>query len=108
MGDADQKPLAARRSRRVRWLVLTVALLAGAIASCKSTLKPLPPADKRTYQSLLEWSHSAGMPGAILLVQTPRTQFLGTVGNADLASKTPMQSNDVFQIGSVTKMPRAN
>jgi len=43
------------------------------------------------------------MPGAILLVQTPKTNFIGAVGWADLKRKVPMQTNEEFRIGSITK-----
>lgn len=44
------------------------------------------------------------MPGAILLVQTPQTNFLHAVGWADVKHKIPMRTNDAFRIGSITKM----
>jgi len=44
------------------------------------------------------------MPGAILLVQTPKTNFLGAVGMADVKRKTPMRPDAEFRIGSITKM----
>jgi D-alanyl-D-alanine carboxypeptidase len=92
-----------RRRKRLRWIVLALAIAGVLLASCKTTLKPLPPEGRRNYQSLLDWSHEAGMPGAILLVQTPKTQFLACAGKADVGRNIPMQSNHVFQIGSITK-----
>lgn len=70
---------------------------------CRS-LKPLPPPEARSYQSLLEWSQKCGMPGAVLLVQTPKTNFLASVGWADRKRKIQMRPNHAFRIGSVTKM----
>ena len=70
---------------------------------CRS-IKPLPPLEARSYQSLLEWSQKCGMPGAVLLVQTPKTNFLASVGWADRKRKMEMRPNHAFRIGSVTKM----
>src|SRR5688572_20845469 len=95
------------RSGRVRAAPMLNALLALSLAAlgcgCRS-LKPLPPPQKRSYQSLLEWSHKCGMPGAVLLVRTPKTNFLGSVGWADRKRKIAMRPNHAFRIGSVTKM----
>jgi len=44
------------------------------------------------------------MPGAILLVQTPKTNFLGVVGWADIKRKIPLRTDAEFRIGSITKM----
>src|ERR1041384_7615791 len=87
------------------WLALltrcVVALaLCVLVCGCRSALKPLPPSQTRTYQSLLEWTHQNGMPGAILLVQTPQTNFLGSVGWADVKRKTPMRPDHAFRIAS--------
>jgi D-alanyl-D-alanine carboxypeptidase len=43
------------------------------------------------------------MPGAVLLVRTPTTNYLGSVGWADKKRKIPMRPNHAFRIGSVTK-----
>lgn len=44
------------------------------------------------------------IPGAVLLIDTPRARFAGASGFADLETQTPLQPDDAFQIGSVTKM----
>jgi D-alanyl-D-alanine carboxypeptidase len=82
------------------WLALLVLGLCG----CRSPLKNPPPEGQRSYQSLLQWTHDAGMPGAILLVKTPATNFVGSIGMADVKRKIPMGTNHSFQIGSVTKL----
>src|ERR1043166_1076284 len=69
------------------------ALLGLCVCGCRSGFTPLPPKETRSYQSLLEWSPANGMPGAILLVQTPKTNFLGCVGLADLKRKVPLRSD---------------
>jgi D-alanyl-D-alanine carboxypeptidase len=73
------------------------------VCGCRSPIKTLPPPEARSYQSLLEWSHRCGMPGAILLVRTPATNFLGSVGWADRKRKVPMRPDHAFRIASVTK-----
>jgi D-alanyl-D-alanine carboxypeptidase len=73
-------------------------------AGCHTGFTPLPPEQTRTYQSILDWSHSNGMPGAILLVRTPKTNFLGVAGWADAKRKFPMRPDDAFHIASITKM----
>jgi D-alanyl-D-alanine carboxypeptidase len=82
--------------------LLFICLLAAAVG-CRSPLTKLPPKETRTFQSLLEWSHQNGMPGAILLVKTPTTNFLASIGYADIKRKVRMQTNQLFRIGSVTK-----
>jgi D-alanyl-D-alanine carboxypeptidase len=64
----------------------------------------LPPKETRTYQSILEWSRKNGMPGTVLLVQTPLTNFVATIGWADVKRKMPMNPNCEFRIASITKM----
>ena len=44
-----------------------------------------------------------GMPGAILLVRTPRGEFLGSAGYADMKRDIPMRTEHAIQIGSITK-----
>ena len=70
---------------------------------CRSALTPLPPKETRTYQSLLEWTCQNGTPGAVLLVKTPTTNFIGNIGYADVKRKIPMQADHEFRIGSITK-----
>ncbi len=74
------------------------------VCGCRMAFTPLPRKETRTYRSLLEWSHENGMPGAILLVQTPQTNFLGALGWADVKRKIPIRPEHEFRIGSITKM----
>lgn len=86
------------------FLVPLLLLVSGMlISSCSTRLTALPTGEDLTYQNLLEWSHENGMPGAVLLVQTPAEQFLGSVGYADLKRRIPMRTDRAFPIGSVTK-----
>jgi len=82
--------------------LLPVCLLL-VVCGCRSALTPLPPEEGRTYQSILDWSHQNGMPGAVLLVETPKTNFIGCVGWADKKRKVPFRPDQEFRIGSLTK-----
>ena len=42
-------------------------------------------------------------PGLVLLVDTPDGRYLNTAGAANMADGTPMQSEDILEIGSNTK-----
>ncbi|MDQ1257818.1 MAG: D-alanyl-D-alanine carboxypeptidase [Candidatus Hydrogenedentes bacterium] len=44
------------------------------------------------------------MPGAVLLVQTPQTRFIESVGWADVKRKIPMRPDHAFRTASTTKM----
>jgi D-alanyl-D-alanine carboxypeptidase len=87
-------------NRLPRRLVVSILLLL--VCGCRSPLE-LPPQQARSYQALLEWSHKSGMPGAILLVRTPTTNFLASIGWADKKRKIPMRPDHEFRVGSVTK-----
>jgi D-alanyl-D-alanine carboxypeptidase len=87
-----------------RFQFLLAAGLVLFACGCRTAFTPLPPKETRTYQSILEWSHKNGMPGAILLVQTPKTNFLGVAGWADIKRIIPMRTDAEFRIGSITKM----
>lgn len=83
-------------------LLLSFLLAFG--TGCSSQLRPLPPTETRTYQSILDWAHANGAPGAIVLVQTPKERFLGAAGWADKHRKIPMRPDHTFRIASTTKM----
>lgn len=82
---------------------LPFLLLIVMAAGCAATIPPLPSAQKGGYQSVLEWTHEVGMPGAVLLVRTPKSAFLGSVGVADIEKNIPMRPDHTFRIGSITK-----
>lgn len=56
-------------------LVLAVSLV-WLRCGCGTAFTPLPPKEPRTSQSILEWTHQNGMPGAVLFVRTPRTRTI--------------------------------
>jgi len=84
-------------------LILVVGL-AALVCGCRATLTPLPPKEARTYQSILEWTRQNGMPGAVLLVRTPQTNFVSSVGWADRKHRIAMQPDHAFRVASTTKM----
>lgn len=45
-----------------------------------------------------------GLPGAVLLIDTPSAHFVGASGYADLEAQTLLQPDAAFQIGSITKI----
>lgn len=92
----------SRGSAMTAWLLMS--WLAFLICGCRSTLTPLPPKENRSYQSLLEWTHQNGIPGAILFVRTPQTNFVGSIGWANAKRKIPMRPDHAFRIASATKM----
>jgi D-alanyl-D-alanine carboxypeptidase len=81
------------------WVAMGMVVVA---CGCRTSIKS-PPREGRSYQSLLEWTRDSGMPGAILLVKTPSTNFVGSIGLADVKRQIPMRPDHAFQIGSVTK-----
>jgi D-alanyl-D-alanine carboxypeptidase len=89
--------------RSIVGLVLAAGLIS-LVCGCRTAFTPLPPKETRTYQSILEWTHRNGMPGAVLCVRTPQTNFLGSVGWADVKRKVPMRPEHGFRIASATKM----
>jgi len=98
------KPQANSMAVRAAFQLFLAICVGVFVCGCRMAFTPLPRKETRTYQSLLEWSHENGMPGAILLVQTPQTNFLGALGWADVERKIPIRPEHEFRIGSITKM----
>jgi D-alanyl-D-alanine carboxypeptidase len=73
------------------------------VKATESFPTPLPTKETRTVRSVLDWAHENGMPGAILLIKTPKTTLLDSVGWADVDRKIPMRTDHAFRIGSATK-----
>jgi D-alanyl-D-alanine carboxypeptidase len=67
---------------------------------------PPPPRDPiaERLQSLLEREAEAcDVPGAVLLVQSPRRRWVGAAGLADPRRGVPLRPTDNFRIASITK-----
>ena len=93
-----------------------LAVVAGASA-CKldviTSIEP-PPAswdptnnthpDSAQFRELLTRYVRQGLPGAVLLVRTPRGQWNGAAGYARVESDEPMLPTHLFHAASVTKM----
>ncbi|MFC3034745.1 serine hydrolase domain-containing protein [Pseudoalteromonas fenneropenaei] len=57
------------------------------------------------FDTLLKCSNSSGAPGmAVRIEQSNSLVYTGAIGLADLNSKRKLQTDDIFQIGSVTKI----
>ncbi len=101
MGYGAWQPFASSESGWIwaRWFAALVLALWG--CGCGSGLTPLPV--ERTVKSVLEWTHENGVPGSILLIETPKARVTGTIGRADVKRKILMRSDCAFRIGSITK-----
>ena len=55
------------------------------------------------YQALLDRYTDAGIPGMVMLIDSPMGFWAGASGFANIASGTKLQKNAVLQVGSVTK-----
>ena len=103
MGSFLKRISANKKVRAV--FALFLAICTGQfVCGCRTDFKPLPPKEARSYQSILAWSHQNGMPGAILLVQTPETNFVGSAGWADVKLRIPMRPDNEFHVASITKL----
>ncbi len=61
------------------------------------------PAQELSYQDILDLLVSEGVPGAVLLVRTPTSEFKGVSGYADRENKVPMDTTHLFRIASTSK-----
>jgi D-alanyl-D-alanine carboxypeptidase len=86
-------------------IVLCLSLLANATGLYAQAPPEFPPNVAAEIQAALDTAISeSGLPGAVLLIDSPRAHFAGASGYADLDTQTPLQSDDAFQIGSITKI----
>jgi D-alanyl-D-alanine carboxypeptidase len=58
--------------------------------------------DNLVFQPGLQPQRKA--PGAVLLVDLPEGRFLEAAGSAELSQNQPVDSEDIFEIGSITKV----
>jgi D-alanyl-D-alanine carboxypeptidase len=63
----------------------------------------LPTQNTEKYQAFLDKYTRAGIPGMVMLVDSPKGFWAGSSGLANIASGIQLQKNAVFQIGSVSK-----
>jgi D-alanyl-D-alanine carboxypeptidase len=67
--------------------------------------KPLPPSLANKLQASLDKAvQDNGLPGATVKIITPQGIWLGASGVSSLETKMPMQPNDIFAVGSITKL----
>jgi D-alanyl-D-alanine carboxypeptidase len=92
-------PPARRMFRR-----LTLLIILANAWGCGGTTTALGPETESSYQKLLDWTLENGVPGSVLLVRSPRSNYLGAIGSADLARDRPTTADCAFRIGSITKM----
>lgn len=89
-------------------LILTLillSLLSGLIATAQDEPQTFPPDIVAEIQAEMNDLTASGLPpGMVVWIDTPEYQFAGASGFADLMDETPMQPEDAFRIGSITKM----
>ncbi|WP_018599347.1 serine hydrolase [Mycobacterium sp. 155] len=85
--------------------VLLTACLALAVAGCSTTrTTALKTIDPTHLQTIVEnAANKLGVPGALVLVQTPQGTFTAKVGTTELGAQTPPQPDTHFRIASNTK-----
>lgn len=73
--------------------------------SCSSTTPPPPPVEPIIidYQTVINDLISAEIPGIVLLVDSPTSQFLGSAGVSNLETQQAMQVSDVMPTASTGK-----
>jgi D-alanyl-D-alanine carboxypeptidase len=77
-------------------LVMFLILLC---SGCFST-----PGKELSYQEMIDLVVVEGVPGIVLLVKTPDSQFVGVSGYADVKNNILMDTNQLFRIASMSKM----
>jgi len=90
LGEIMFKPFAA----------LTFAFVLPMAAQTKTT----DPAIARIKHDVPLWLEATGIPGmSVALVRNDRTEWLGTFGTADVATKRPIEVDSAFNVGSLSK-----
>jgi D-alanyl-D-alanine carboxypeptidase len=91
-----------RHSRAAAFAASVAVVLAGCSAQpATSALKPIDPA---AFQSVVQTAaDELGVPGAVVLVQTPQGTFSANVGTTQLGTHVPPDPNTHFRIASNTK-----
>lgn len=89
-----QRQVVQMYSKKILAGSVIVLLLSGCLDTSKEDV---------TYQDILYLAVSEGLPGVILLVRTPDSEFEGACGFADLENEVPMDVHHLFRIASISK-----
>ncbi|MBD3284724.1 serine hydrolase [candidate division WOR-3 bacterium] len=57
----------------------------------------------KSYQDILNLAVKRGLPGAVMLVETPDSIWIGSAGLSNIEAETQIQASDRFRIASITK-----
>lgn len=98
--------------------LLVIALSAAILSACggsgsnaKSTPQPQPQptpiVEEFDYQALIDEAINDDVPGIILAIDGPETEFIGSAGLADIESQESMQTYHVMPAGSAGKKATA-
>jgi D-alanyl-D-alanine carboxypeptidase len=73
-------------------------------APATSTAHQFSPAvQAKLRQAVQSYVGNGKFPGLVVGISSPQGSFLYATGYSDLASHTPLQTNGVFRVGSITK-----
>ncbi len=89
--------------------VLTISACGGSSNSHSTEPEPTPAPEPvlTDYQAIIDNSVTGALPGVILSIDGPTTNFLGSAGLADIESNTPIKTSDVIPNGSAGKKATA-
>jgi D-alanyl-D-alanine carboxypeptidase len=104
--------------RRVSGAIACVAVAAGAVAACGSSNKASSTSSAGTTSSTKQYSPAVQanlrqavngfvgtgkFPGLLVGISSPQGSFLYAAGYSNLSTQAPIQPNQYFRIGSITK-----
>ncbi len=101
-----------------KFILVTLAICTGILSCTKPEIKPsntyacqfeyndtsLTHPKASTYQNILDENQKKGMVGAVLLVKDQDGMWIGSTGQADIASNVDMQPCNRFLIASISKV----
>lgn len=91
--------------KRLAGLLVLIALLLNTTGVRAGGPQGFPEDITADIQALLDVEVRSNLiPGAALLLDSPNATFAGSSGYANLSTMTPLQPDDAFRVGSVTKM----
>lgn len=86
-------------------ILLCLTLLTTGFKVQAQTPPEFPPKVVAEIQAALDAEvEENDIPGAVLLIDSPRARFAGASGYADLDTQVLLQPDDAFEVGSITKM----